>query len=25
LFFADGQISKVHANATRRAASELVW
>ena len=25
LFFADGQISKVHANATRRAASELAW
>ena len=25
LFFADGQISKVHANVTRRAASELAW
>jgi putative ABC transport system ATP-binding protein len=25
LFFADGQIAKVHANATRRAAAELVW
>jgi len=25
LFFADGQISKVQANATRRAAAELAW
>ena len=25
LFFADGQISKVHKNESRRAAAELVW
>jgi len=25
LSFADGHISRVHANATRRAAAELVW
>lgn len=25
LFFADGQISKVHKNESRRAATELVW
>ena len=25
LFFADGRISKVHANKTRRAAAELSW
>ncbi len=25
LFFADGQISKVHKNASRRAAAELAW
>jgi len=25
LFFADGQISKVHKNANRRAAAELAW
>ena len=25
LFFADGQISRMHKNETRRAASELVW
>ena len=25
LFFADGQISKVHKNETRRASAELSW
>ena len=25
LFFADGQISKVHKNETRRASAELAW
>jgi hypothetical protein len=25
LFFADGRISRVHTNETRKAAAELVW
>jgi len=25
LFFADGQIPKVHKNESRRAAAELAW
>ncbi|TJV53237.1 MAG: ABC transporter ATP-binding protein, partial [Mesorhizobium sp.] len=25
LFFADGQISRVHKNKARRTAAELVW
>jgi putative ABC transport system ATP-binding protein len=25
LFFADGQVTKVHRNETRRAAAELAW